>query len=215
VKDYVSVLAHLPMQGTGIPYNRLSIGHQEIAHASDTKGVKSFGSSCTSLPTTRLIRNLVTSPAAHQQTGIVERPDEKSRLSGCNAKHKKVLGFEILCKKDGIPPSFIIQAPDIEKSLWHWQRYREIGAFGLRDRLTWGPIELHQVFERAPSQESFGARYGATYESGHASTRSQCISRKEAHKGRWCLEEPETCLESSLHHVLFSLDTRTSTLIQP
>jgi hypothetical protein len=40
--------------------------------------------------------SLITSSAGDHQTGNVERPDEKSQLTGCNAKPQKVLGFEIL-----------------------------------------------------------------------------------------------------------------------
>lgn len=46
---------------------------------------------------------------------------------------------------DGIPPFSIIQAPDTDERVSHWQHYREIGAFGLPDRLNRGPVKPPQV----------------------------------------------------------------------
>lgn len=52
-------------------------------------------------------------------------------------KSVKLLGLEMWKILDGMPPSFLIQAPDTDDRVCHWQSYCESGAFGLPDRLNW------------------------------------------------------------------------------
>jgi hypothetical protein len=117
------------------------------------------------------------------------------RLTGCNARKQK--GLEMLEKTGWHTPIFIIQAAATDKSLCHWQCYREIGAFRLLDRLNWGPVGPPQICEWGPNgplTRAIGAQIrGPLTAHQFPMQKPQRGPQEEPTPNRWkgCQEEPK------------------------